>query len=72
MSSNQSYDQYLSDGGVVSKISTASSFPNKDTFFGGSFIGDYNTTTGLNGAAHPVWTDIRGPTYAQNTMVYAA
>ena len=27
------------------------------------------TTLGTN--AHPIWTDIRAPTYAQNAMVYS-
>src|SRR5207249_2873809 len=41
MQSNSSYDRYLVQGGPATKVSTASSLPNNDTFFGGSFIGDY-------------------------------
>jgi hypothetical protein len=69
--SDSSFDQYLSSVGVT-KVSTASSFPNNDTFFGGAFIGDYNGITAYGGAAHPIWTDLRGPSYFQNAMVYAA
>jgi hypothetical protein len=44
------------------KVSTASSFHNKDNFFSGQFIGDYNgLATDASGGAHPIWTDIRGP-----------
>jgi hypothetical protein len=68
--SNASYDQYLSYGGV-SKISTASSFPNNDTFFLGAFIGDYNAATVRGTSPHPIWTDVRGSTYFQNAMVYS-
>jgi hypothetical protein len=70
--SNLSFDQYMSYMGTVSKISTASSFPNSDPFFGGAFIGDYNGAEAIGGAVHPIWTDVRGPTFAQNAMVYAA
>jgi hypothetical protein len=76
--SNSSFDQYLSYGGVTkdvitqTMVSTASSFPNNDTFFGGAFIGDYNGITAYGGAAHPIWTDLRGPSYFQNAMVFAA
>jgi hypothetical protein len=52
-------------------VSTASSFPNNDTFFGGAFIGDYEAITVAGATAHPIWTDVRAPTYAQNAMVYA-
>jgi hypothetical protein len=68
--SNFSFDQYLSYGGVT-RISTASSFPNNDTFFGGTFIGDYNATVAAGTTAHPIWTDLRGPTFFQNAMVYS-
>jgi hypothetical protein len=69
--SDSSFDQYLSSGGTVSKVSTASSFPNLDPFFGGAFIGDYNAIVATGDAPHPIWTDLRGPSYAQNAMVYA-
>jgi hypothetical protein len=69
--SNLSFDQYLSNNRVLSKVSTASSFPNNDTFFGGTFIGDYNATVVAALTPHPIWTDVRGPTYAQNAMVYS-
>jgi hypothetical protein len=68
--SNSSFDQYLSYGGVT-KISTASSFPNSDPFFGGAFIGDYNATVARGITPHPIWTDLRGPSFAQNAMVYS-
>jgi hypothetical protein len=68
--SNSSFDQYLSYGGVT-KISTASSFPNSDPFFGGAFIGDYNATVARGTTPHPIWTDVRGPTFGQNAMVYS-
>ncbi len=55
--SNNSYDQWLVHSATITKVSTASSFPNQDAFFSGQFIGDYN---GLIGN-HPIWTDIRGP-----------
>jgi hypothetical protein len=67
---NFSFDQYLFNGGV-SKISTASSFPNNDPFFGGSFIGDYNATVVAGSTPHPIWTDLRGPTFAQHAFVYS-
>jgi hypothetical protein len=72
MQSNSSFDQYLSYLGAVTKVSTASSFPNNDPYFAGGFIGDYNATTALGNAAHPTWTDVRGPSYAENAMVYSA
>jgi hypothetical protein len=59
------YDQWLSHvtgaGTTTTKVSTASSFPNNDAFFGGGFIGDYSGITATAGTAHPIWTDIRGP-----------
>jgi hypothetical protein len=69
--SNLSFDQYMSFGGV-SKVSTASSFPNSDPFFVGTFIGDYNGMAAAGSSPHPIWTDVRGPTFEQNAMVYAA
>ena len=69
--SNSSYDRYLVQGGPANKVSTASSFPNNDTFFGGAFIGDYEAITVAGATAHPIWTDLRGPTYFQNAMVYS-
>lgn len=68
---NASYDRYLSYGGSVTKVSTASSFPNNDPVFAGAFIGDYESITTLGTAVHPIWTDVRGPSYAQNAMVYS-
>jgi hypothetical protein len=68
---NSSYDRYQSYLGTVSKVSTASSFPNSDPFFGGSFIGDYEAITTLGTTPHPIWTDLRGPSFAQNAMVYS-
>jgi hypothetical protein len=70
------FDQYLYNGGTVSKISTASSFPNQDLFFGGAFIGDYNGMAVSGPAIHPIWTDLRrnDPQYggkAQDAMVYS-
>jgi hypothetical protein len=69
---DNSYDQWLVQGSTVTRVSTASSFPNQDKFFSGRFIGDYN---GLAGA-HPIWTDIRGPdpnfaTFEMDGMVSA-
>jgi hypothetical protein len=69
--SNSSYDRYLVHGGPAVKISTASSFPNNDPFFGGAFIGDYEAITVQGTTPHPIWTDLRGPTFAQNAMVYS-
>jgi len=69
--SNLSFDQYLSFG-TVFKVSTASSFPNSDPFFGGAFIGDYNGMTAAGNSPHPIWTDVRGPLFEQHAMVYAA
>ena len=71
MQSNSSYDRYLVQGGPAIKVSTASSFPNNDTYFGGAFIGDYEALTTAGATAHPIWTDVRGATYAQNAMVYS-
>jgi len=72
----QTFDQYLSVGGVVTKISTASSFPNQDVFFGGTFIGDYNGMAVNATTPHPIWTDLRRPDpqyggKAQDAMVYS-
>jgi hypothetical protein len=53
------YDQFVWDGTSTQKVSTASSYPNNDSFFSGQFIGDYNGMATFNTAAHPVWTDIR-------------
>jgi hypothetical protein len=69
---NNSFDQWLVHGSMVTKVSTASSFPNQDKFFSGQFIGDYNGLTGN----HPIWTDIRGPdpnfaTFEMDGMVSA-
>ena len=69
--SDSSYDRYLSFNGSVTKVSTASSFPNSDPFFLGTFIGDYEAITTLGATAHPIWTDVRGPSFAQNAMVYS-
>jgi hypothetical protein len=71
-SANSSFDQYLSYNGSVTKVSTASSFPNSDPSFGGTFIGDYNEITVLGTAVHPIWTDLRSPTFLQHAMEYAA
>lgn len=69
--SNSSYDRYLVQGGPATKVSTASSFPNSDAFFGGAFIGDYESITVGGTTAHPIWTDIRAANYFQDAMVYA-
>ncbi|GEM_PF-365649 len=49
------------DGGTTwssnERVTTASSDPNTD--FYGSFIGDYNGITSVEGKAHPLWTDTR-------------
>jgi hypothetical protein len=72
------YDQFLVDvrpggpRGSPSKVSTAASFPNSDSFFFGFFIGDYNGLVVSNGKPHPIWTDIRGPGYQMHSMVYTA
>jgi hypothetical protein len=66
-----SYDRYLVQGGPALKVSTASSFPNSDPFFGGAFIGDYEAITVAGTTAHPIWTDLRGPSFDQNAMVYS-
>ena len=62
---NPTYDQWVAHvtgtGTTTTKVSTASSFPNNDSFFSGQFIGDYNGITSTAGVAHPSWTDIRGP-----------
>jgi hypothetical protein len=55
------YDQWLWHAGASAKVSTASSDPSQDTFFAGTFIGDYNGLVVGGGNAHPIWTDIRGP-----------
>src|ERR671933_612306 len=59
------YDQWLAHvtaaGTTTTKVSTASSSPNSDSFFSGQFIGDYSGITATAGTAHPIWTDIRGP-----------
>jgi hypothetical protein len=73
---NQTFDQYLSYNGRVSRVSTASSFPNQDTFFGGAFIGDYNGMAVSGTSVHPIWTDLRRPDpqfggKAQDAFVYA-
>jgi Fibronectin type III domain len=71
---NDSYDEYLWHGGAPTKISTASSYPNRDIFFSGQFIGDYSAMMVVYGAK-PIWTDIRGPGvlpfYEMDPMVYA-
>jgi hypothetical protein len=72
---NQSFDQFERIGGNVTKISTASSFPNQDQFFGGAFIGDYNGIARIGTVAHPIWTDLRRNDplggKAQDAMVYS-
>jgi len=75
--STQTYDQYLSVSAVVQKISTASSHPNDDGFFFGTFIGDYNGMAVVGTSPHPIWTDVRRPDpqyggRAQDAVVYAA
>ena len=89
VSLSNSFDQYVVDvgssgPGTLTQITTASSFPNQDTFFpattgGGKFIGDYNgmTVFGTTPHAQPTWTDIRGPEtnsnysgYQMNSMTY--
>jgi hypothetical protein len=78
VSSTNSYVQRLVAGSAASTVSTAPSFPNKDAFFSGQFIGDYNQM-GAYGASTPrsMWTDLRGSDccYASqqmNAMVYDA
>ena len=56
--------------GTAKKITTEPSYPNSDHAFSGTFIGDYNAITVDGLSAHPIWTDIRGPTFDQNAMVY--
>jgi hypothetical protein len=69
--SNLSFDQYVQYG-ATRKVSTASSFPNSDPFFGGAFIGDYNALIYHDaGGPIPIWTDVRGPSFSQNAMVYS-
>lgn len=70
------FDQYLSYNGRVSKISTASSHPNEDNIFGGTFIGDYSAMTVDGTSIHPIWTDLRRPDLqfggkAQDAIVYS-
>lgn len=70
-----SYDQYVAHGATVTKVSTASSYPNQDAFFSGQFIGDYNGMV-FGAQAHPIWTDIRGadpnyPGYEMDAMTAA-
>jgi len=43
-------------------VSTAASYPNRDPFFSGRFIGDYTGMTLFVGAPAPIWTDLRLPT----------
>jgi hypothetical protein len=69
--SNSSYDRYLVHGGPAALVSTASSFPNSDPFFLGQFIGDYEAIVAVGEDAHPIWTDLRGPSFEQNAMVFA-
>ena len=72
------YNQFLVDvrpGGrptAPSQVSTATSFPNSDNFFFGFFIGDYNGLVVSKKDPHPIWTDIRGPAYQMEAMVYTA
>jgi hypothetical protein len=49
-------------GGQTTVVSTAPSYPNRDVFFSGKFIGDYDGMTLFAGAPVQVWTDLRvGP-----------
>ena len=73
----ESYSQYMWWGGVVSRISTARSKPNKDCIFSppGAFIGDYNSTIVSGASPMPIWTDMRRKSQAcdgraQDAMVY--
>ena len=75
-SSNNSYDHWVAHDGRVEKVSTASSFPNRDFYFGGGFIGDYQSMTVYSPPAGPstwvpFWTDIRNQdgSYPQHGMV---
>ena len=80
-SADNSYDTWLAhvvpaSSTTVTKVSTASSKPNKDFFFSGGFIGDYHGMTVLGGTAHPLWTDLRSadpnyPGYEMDAMVYS-
>ena len=60
----------------ATKVSTASSYPNQDSFFSGQFIGDYNSLSVLGTTPHPTWTDVRGPDpnypgYEMDAFTYA-
>ena len=73
---SQTYDQYLSLAGAVSRVSNYRSRPNEDCFFGGSFIGDYNSITAVGESAHPIWTQVTRPSTlcvgkAQDALVYS-
>jgi len=73
----QTYDQYLSVGGVAQKVSTKSSHPFDDQFFFGSFIGDYSGMAVVTTEPHPIWTDIRraDPQFggkAEDAVVFAS
>jgi len=45
--------------GHTRMISTAASYPNRDAFFSGRFIGDYTGMTFFAGSPTPIWTDLR-------------
>lgn len=78
VASSDTYDQRLVAVGLTATtVSTAPSYPNKDAFFSGQFIGDYNQMVGFDTSARPMWTDLRGPdccfsTQQMNAMVYVA
>jgi hypothetical protein len=73
----ESYSQYMWFNGVVSRISTGRSKPNKDCIFSprGAFIGDYNSTIMSGATPMPIWTDMRRRSQAcdgraEDAMVY--
>jgi hypothetical protein len=67
------YDQYLIQGGVATKVSTKPSVPNQERSpLDGFFIGDYSSMVLAGSTPVPMWTDVRSPYFAENTMVFLA
>ena len=58
---NRTYDWYLAHGSDVSRVSTASSNPSGDFYFGGKFVGDYSALAVTKGVPHAAWADLRSP-----------
>jgi hypothetical protein len=56
---HRSLQRVLEERGSALTVSSLPSYPNRDAFFSGRFIGDYAGMTLLGRSPLPIWTDLR-------------